>query len=201
MADDIRDRQAIRDCIEGWSIWRDSGDWENFRTCWHDGAIMNATWFQGPSDQFIEKAAKGFARGARSSHHLGGTAITVKGRRAVAQTRMTISTRERVEGVTCDIVSTGRFLDFFEKRDGRWAIVERHPIYDKDRLDPLDPSLPPKLDPELLNSLPEGYRHLAYAQVKRGLPVKRDMPGSDGPELAALYERATAWLANAEAPR
>jgi len=198
MTDDARDRQAIRDCIEGWAIWRDSGDWASFRSCWHDGAIMNATWFQGLSDQFIEHAAKGFARGARSVHSLGGTAITLTGPRAIAQTRMTISVREVVEGALCDIVSTGRFLDFFENRAGRWAIVERQPIYDKDRLDPLDPSLPPKLDRELLNSLPEGYRHLAYAQARRGLPVKRDMPGSQGPELAALYERASAWLTNAE---
>lgn len=197
MTADLEDRQRIRDCIEGWVIWRDSGDWEALRTCWHDGAIMTATWFQGSSDQFIETSARGFSRGARSAHTLGGTAISLNGGRAIAQTRMTISVRESVEGVLCDVTSIGRFYDFFEKRDGRWAIVERCPIYDKDRLDPLDATAAPKLDMALLESLPEGYRHLGYTQARRGLPVKADLPGSSGPALEALYARGRAWLSGA----
>jgi hypothetical protein len=191
------DRQAIRDVIEGWAIWRDSGDWDNLRTCWHDGAIMNATWFQGDSEQFIANAAKAFAKGGPGSvHFLGGTAIALRGSRAIAQTKMMISSRDDVDGAACDIVCTGRFYDFFEKRGGRWAIVERQPIYEKDRLDPLDPAKMPRFDPEVYDSIPEGYRHLGYIQVKRGLPVKRNMPGLRGPEVEALYARGKAWLAN-----
>jgi SnoaL-like domain len=197
MTMESEDRQAIRDVIEGWAIWRDSGDWDNLRTCWHDGAIINATWFQGDSEQFIANAAKAFAKGGPGSvHFLGGTAIALRGSRAIAQTKMMISSRDDVEGAVCDIVCTGRFYDFFEKRDGRWAIVERQPIYEKDRLDPLDPAKMPRFDPEVYDSIPEGYRHLGYIQVKRGLPVKRNMPGLRGPEVEALYARGKAWLAN-----
>ena len=197
MAMESEDRQAIRDVIEGWAIWRDSGDWDNLRTCWHDGAIMNATWFQGDSEQFIANAAKAFAKGGPGSvHFLGGTAIALRGSRAIAQTKMMISSRDEVDGAACDIVCTGRFYDFFEKRGGRWAIVERQPIYEKDRLDPLDPAKMPRFDPEVYDSIPEGYRHLGYIQVKRGLPVKRNMPGLRGPEVEALYARGKAWLAN-----
>jgi hypothetical protein len=192
---DQDDRQAIRDCVESWSIWRDSGDWANLRTCWHDGAIMNATWFQGSSELFIENSSKAFAAGGRSVHFLGGTAIQLNGSRAIAQTRMTISTREVLEGVRCDLICTGRFYDFFERREGLWAIVERQPIYDRDRLDPVDSADRPQLDPEILKTVPEGYRHLGYAQLKRGLPVKLDMPGSQGSELEALYARGQVWLA------
>jgi len=197
MTMESEDRQAIRDVIEGWAIWRDSGDWDNLRTCWHDGAIMNATWFQGDSEQFIANAAKAFAKGGPGSvHFLGGTAIALRGSRAIAQTKMMISSRDDVDGAACDIVCTGRFYDFFEKRGGRWAIVERQPIYEKDRLDPLDPAKMPRFDPEVYDSIPEGYRHLGYIQVKRGLPVKRNMPGLRGPEVEALYARGKAWLAN-----
>ena len=196
MTMESEDRQAIRDVIEAWAIWRDSGDWDNLRTCWHDGAIMNATWFQGDSEQFIANAAKAFAKGgAGSVHFLGGTAIALRGSRAIAQTKMMISSRDEVDGAACDIVCTGRFYDFFEKRAGRWAIVERQPIYEKDRLDPLDPAKMPRFDPEVYESIPEGYRHLGYIQVKRGLPVKRNMPGLRGPEVEALYARGKAWLA------
>ncbi len=191
------DRRQIRDCIESWAIWRDSGDWENFKTCWHDGAVMNATWFQGSSEQFIANARKSFEKGGAtfSVHFLGGTSIELRGARAVAQTKMMISSRDEVDGVACDVVCTGRFYDFFEKRGERWAIVERQPIYEKDRLDALDPAQFPAFDQAILQSFPVGYRHLAYIQTKRGLPVKRDMPGLRGPEVEALYARGRDWLA------
>ena len=93
----------------------------------------------------------------------------------------------------CDVVCTGRFYDFFEKR-GRWGLVLRQPIYEKDRLDPLDPSAKLALDQDLLARFPEGYRHLAYLQTRIGYTVKRDMPGLDGPEVEALYARGERWL-------
>ena len=50
---DERDRRAIRDLIENWAVWRDAGDWNRFRTVWHDDGRMNATWKQGTADEFI----------------------------------------------------------------------------------------------------------------------------------------------------
>jgi hypothetical protein len=108
---------------------------------------------------------------------------------------MTIMQRAEVEGVLCDVNCLGRFYDFFEKRDGRWGIVLRQPIYEKDRIDTVDPAATLVLDPELLARFPEGYRHLAYLQVRVGYPVKPDMPGLRGPETERLYERGSAWLA------
>ena len=87
------------------------------------------------------------------------------------------------------------FYDFFDKRRDVWAIVLRQPIYEKDRLDPVDPQARIELDAELLGRFPEGYRHLAYAQTKNGFTVKRDMPTLKGAEVDALYRRGAAWLA------
>ena len=63
----------------------------------------------------------------------------------------------------------------------------RRLIYEKDRLDPVDPSAKSVLDQNPLNRFPEGYRHLAYLQTKIGYKVKPDMPGLEGPELDSLY--------------
>jgi hypothetical protein len=68
-------------------------------------------------------------------------------------------------------------------------------IYEKDRLDPVDPAADLSLDRDLLERFPEGYRHLAYLQTQIGYNVKTDMPGLKGPEVEALYERGQAWLA------
>jgi len=193
-AAEIEDKRQIRELVENWAVWRDAMMWQRFRTVWHDDGRMMATWFQGTADEFIKVSREGYARGVRILHFLGGSSIDLAGARAVAQTKMTISQRALVEDVPCDVVCTGRFYDFLEKRDGRWGFVLRQPIYEKDRLDPVDPAAKLKLDKTLLAQFPEGYRHLAYIQTRIGYKVKPDMPGLDGPEVAALYGRGDAWL-------
>jgi hypothetical protein len=193
-AADIEDKRVIRELVENWALWRDALMWDRFRTVWHDDGRMMATWFQGTADEFIKVSQEGYARGVRILHFLGGCSIDVAAARAVAQTKMTISQRARVEDVLCDVVCTGRFYDFFEKRDGRWGLVLRQPIYEKDRLDPVDPAARLELEPGLLAQFPEGYRHLAYLQSRIGYKVKPDMPGLDGPEVEALYRRGERWL-------
>jgi len=194
MADVAAEQRAIRDLVENWAVWRDARLWDRFRSVWHADGRMMATWFQGGFEDFIKVNDEGWARGMRISHFLGGSAIDVAGQRAIAQTKMTISQRAPVEGVICDVVCSGRFYDFFEKRDGRWGLVLRQPIYEKDRLDPVDPAAKLVLDRDLLARFPEGYRHLAYLQTKIGYRVKTDMPGLEGPELDTLYARGARWL-------
>jgi len=193
--DEMSEKLRIREAVENWVVWRDQGDWERFRTVWHDDGWMMATWFQGPAERFIDVSREGWARGVSILHFLGGSAIDIAGRRAIAQTKMTISQRASVDGVLCDVVCTGRFYDFFEKRQNRWGLVLRQPIYEKDRLDALDPAASLTLDKDLLAQFPEGYRHLAYLQTRIGYPVKRDMPGLKGAEVEALYGRGAQWLA------
>src|SRR6202451_4431284 len=195
----LADRLAIRDVVETWASARDSRDWEAFRACWHEDGYMMATWFQGPKEDSIRVSQEGAARGVNILHFTGGVRVTlappsVAPPRAIAQTRMTIMQRGVVDGVLCDVACTGRFYDFFEQRDGRWGIVLRQPIYEKDRLDPVDPAASLTLDPGVLARFPEGYRYLAYLQVQAGYPVKPDMPGVRGPEVEGLYERGGSRL-------
>ena len=194
MQADMMERIAIREVVQNWVLWRDAGDWDRFLGVWHDDGVMMATWFQGSAREFIRVSKEGWERGVSILHFLGGSSIDLAGQRAVCQTKMTISQRAVVDEVPCDIVCTGRFYDFFEKRDDRWAIVLRQPIYEKDRMDPVTPGRTPRLDESVLRQFPEGYRHLAYAQTMIGYQVKRDMPGLKGPEVQALYARGRQWL-------
>ena len=194
MRDEDSDRRIIRELVENWAVWRDARLWDRFRTVWHSDGRMMATWFQGSFEEFIAMNDAGWKKGVRILHFLGGSSIDVNGVRASAQTKMTISQRAPVEGVICDVVCTGRFYDFFEYREGRWGLVLRQPIYEKDRLDPADPSAKLELDRELLARFPEGYRHLAYLQTRIGYNVKPDMPGIEGEEIEKLYRRGADWL-------
>jgi len=194
MEKDLEDRLAIRELIENWLIWRDSLLWDQFRTVWHPEGQMWATWFQGSYEEFIRVTEEGYAKGVRIMHFLGGSSIDLKGNRAIAQSRVTICQRAPVDGVLCDVVCSGRFYDFLEKRNDRWGLVLRRLTYERDRLDPVDPSADLKLDAALLERYPVGYRHLAYLQTKIGYKVKEDLPGIRGPEVEALYALGAGWL-------
>ena len=136
MAGNAADNLAIREMIENWVMWRDGRMWDRFRTVWHKDGRMWATWFQGTYEEFIKVSQEGYDRGVRIMHTLGGTTIDIKGKRAIAQTRMAIQQRAPVEGVLCDVTCSGKFYDFLEKRKGKWGIVLRRLAYEKDRIDP-----------------------------------------------------------------
>ncbi|MCI2423775.1 nuclear transport factor 2 family protein [Saccharopolyspora sp. K220] len=197
----LEDKLAIRELIENWALWRDAGDWQRFATVWHptDG-WMTATWFQGPAEDFIAVSREGFERGVSILHFLGGHTADIAGDRAIAQTKMTINQRAEVDGVAVDVVCTGRFYDFCARHDGRWTIVRRQPIYEKDRLDVVDPNTTLELDPELLARFPTGYQHLGYLQTKAGFTVKTGLPGLTGKAVERLYDEGTKWLAGSATP-
>ena len=200
MTDETLERLKIRELIENWAVWRDARLWDRFRTVWHPEGRMMATWLQGTLDEFIRVSQEGWDRGVRILHFLGGSSIDVAADRAIAQTKMTIAQRAPVDGILCDVVCTGRFYDFLEQRDGRWGLLLRQPIYEKDRLDPVDPSARLSLDRELLARFPEGYRHLAYLQSKIGFTVKENLPGLRGPIVQRLYAEGKAWLEGSAKP-
>ena len=199
----------IRRVIETWAIARDSGDWATFASVWHDDGWMTATWFQGPAAEFVRVSQAGFEAGVNILHFLGGTistlsnagsATTGAGDRAVAQTKMQIMQRAEVHGVTADVTCTGRFYDFLARRDGRWEIVRRQPIYEKDRLDPVNPAAQLSLDAKLLGSFPVGYRHLAYLQYQLGYQIAPGLPGLRGPAVDVLYQEGRDWLDGSPRP-
>jgi hypothetical protein len=195
MTQRMLDTLAIKEVVENWAVFRDSGDWKSFRTVWHKEGYMMATWFQGPFEEFIRVNKEGWDKGVSILHLLGGTSVEVTGKRAIAQTKMTISQRAPVHGVLVDVLCTGRFYDLFEKRKNHWAIVLRRLFYEKDRMDPVDPSKTVQLDSEILAQFPDGYCHLAYLQSSLGFKVKTNMPGLRGPDADALYALGKKWLA------
>jgi len=192
---DLQDQLAISALMQDWALARDTGDWESLRATAHAGAQMTTTWFDGGFDDFVESCRASWDKGSRSQHFLGGTAAEIRGARAIAQTRMSINVRSRLDGVEVDAVCSGRFFDRVEKREGVWRISRRSVIYEKDRIDPVDPNARISLEAELLARFPEGYRHLAYLQTKNGARVNPNLPTARGEALEKLVAEAKAWLA------
>ncbi|HEV3357287.1 MAG TPA: nuclear transport factor 2 family protein [Pseudonocardiaceae bacterium] len=195
------DAAEIRDVVQNWVLWRDSGDWARFATVWHEDGHMTATWFQGSAAAFIDASIEasrvGAEHGLNVLHQLGGTSVDVAGDRAIAQSRMSILQRATVDEVEVDVTCVGRFYDFFVRDEHGWRIRRRQPIYEKDWLTVLDPGALLSIDSEQLNRYPTGYRYLAYVQVKSGMAVKKGLPGRIGPEVERLYAQGRDWLGDA----
>src|SRR5262245_41264091 len=95
----LLDRLTIRELVEDWAVLRDARQWDRFREVWHEDGVMQATWFQGSRDEFIRVSEEGYSKGVRILHFLGGSTVDLLGTRAIAQTKMTISQRAKVDGV------------------------------------------------------------------------------------------------------
>ncbi|HWE99265.1 MAG TPA: nuclear transport factor 2 family protein [Caulobacteraceae bacterium] len=190
------DEFEIRRLIENWVVWRDSGaDFDRFATLWHPEGRMIATWAQVTGAEFVARGKAAFENGSKALHLLGGTSVDIAADRAYAQTKVTIMVRGEVHGVEVDVTCFSRFCDFLERVDGRWLLYLRQCAYDLDQMIPTQPGRLLELDRKLLDSFPEGYRHMAYMQTQAGIQVAPDLPGMRGPQMEAAREKARTWLA------
>ncbi len=200
---EFADKFAIAELIQAWGVYRDQGKWQELRGTFTSDGQISISWFRGPFEQFVERCMANFATGhAWSRHHLFAPTIKVAGDRAVAETGVIIRVRQQFKGVPVDLTSCSRFLDRLERHSDAWLIAERAAIYERDRLDPVEPS--PDYDNLFLAGgaarFPEQYRYMAFRLAhapgrKLASVVYRD----GGAETTDLYARYSIWLAGGTA--
>lgn len=192
----LLDRAAITQVAQEWGLARDAGRWDRLRACYASDAVMHTTWFVGPAAEFVERSMAAARAGARVQHFIGATTMDLLGDKAVAETRMVLMVRGRLDGVEVDVTCWGRFHDRFVKREGQWRILKRVPVYEKDRLDVVDPAASLTLDRDVLARQTDGCRHLTYMQSRSGATIAPDLavPGSQA--LTDLEAESAAWLAS-----
>jgi SnoaL-like domain len=198
-ATSLADKIACAELIQNWGVYRDQGKWRELRGTFTPDGHISISWFRGPFEQFVERCRASFgASHSWSRHHLFAPVIKLAGDRAVAETSVIIRVRQPFNGIAIDLTSCSRFLDRIERHAEGWLIAERAAVYERDRLDPVEPSA--AFD-ELFKAAntaqyPEQYRYmafrLAHAEGRSLAPViYRD----GGTETADLYARFSAWLA------
>lgn len=194
---DIADKLACAEVIQRWGLCRDQARWpELLATFTPDGAI-SVSWFSGPFAQFVERCRAAVAAGQRSKHHILPSLVRVNGERAIGETSIVIHVRQDIGGVAVDLTSHGRFLDRLERRDGGWAIRERCAIYERDRLDPVEPSenFDKLFRASDFSAYPAQYRYMAARLAAAGRALAPVVYRDGEAETAALYARHEAWLA------
>jgi hypothetical protein len=193
---DIDNKLACADLIQRWGFCRDQGRWQELLAIFAPEGQITVSWFSGPYAEFVDRCRKAFEAGQRSKHHIFPASVKLAADRALGETSIVIHVRQKIEGVAVDMTSHARFLDRIERRDGRWMIVERCAVYERDRLDPVEPSaafdeLFKKAD---FSGYPEPYRYMAARLVAAGRTLAPVVYHDGTPEMAQLSARYEKWL-------
>ena len=188
------DKAAVREVVENWALFRDSGRWDELASVYTPDAIVHTTWFVGAASEFVRRSAELARRGSRSQHFIGAVSVEVSGSRAIAESRMMLLVRAVLDGVEVDVTCYGRFYDWFLRTDAGWQIRMRNGIYEKDRIDPVDPRATLSLDAVKLARYPQNCRHIAYVQASGGANITLDLPTPGSEALERLYAEGRGWL-------
>lgn len=195
----LADKIACAELIQNWGLFRDQGKWKELRETFTPDGHISVSWFRGAFEQFVERCRASYGTGhSWSRHHLFAPTLRFAGERAVAETSVIIRVRQPFNGVAVDLTSCSRFLDRIERHAEGWLIAERAAIYERDRLDPVEPS--PAFD-ELFKGAntaqyPEQYRYMAFRLAHaEGRSLASVIYRDGGPETADLYARYFGWLA------
>jgi hypothetical protein len=193
---DANDKSACAELIQSWGLYRDQGKWPELTATFAPEGEIAVSWFSGKFSEFVARCRQSFDAGVRSKHLIFPAHVRLADERALAETNIVILVRQKIGTVLADLTSYARFLDRLERRGGRWMIRERTAIYERDRLDPVEPSegFAKLLEASDLSIYPEAYRYMAARLVAAGRTLAPVVYRDGTADTAQLYARYESWL-------
>ena len=194
------DRQLIGEILVRWGHARDADDWDTLAGCFHNDATIHISWISDTAKNFITRSADMATErqpGDHNKHYIGGPWVIVSGDRAFSRCHVDLLARVTIDGVQFDSETWSRFFDHFEKRDGKWGIVKRTAVYEKDRLDAVEPHNMPAdfFDGIDLSEYPETCKFLCFRLQKRGRTPMKNILSVYSDEEKALKAEGERWVA------
>lgn len=128
----LLDKQAITELIYSYCRAVDRLDIPLGHSIWHeDGhADYGAGFYQGPGTGVIDAIIESHHNLASHSHQVANILIQLDGDRAGSESYVHGTMRVNNQGKTMQISVYGRYLDAWEKREGRWGIVRREVTFE-----------------------------------------------------------------------
>lgn len=117
----------------------DRMDFELMRSCFHPDATTQYGFFGGTVDEFIASAQQQLPHFVATTHNTGNQIVEVSGDTAWAE-HYTVATHRLAAdeiGPERDFVTSVRYVDRLECRDGDWRIARRVLVLDWIRSDPV----------------------------------------------------------------
>jgi hypothetical protein len=120
------DRRQIHEAVLRYCRGIDRLDMELVRSAYHPGGIDHHTGFSGPVEDFIAWVSGALGNFDGTMHLIGNHFAEGNGDVAVSETYGTaVHWGQPPDDPRRNFTSGFRYVDHFEKRDGRWAVVER----------------------------------------------------------------------------
>jgi SnoaL-like domain len=192
----VDDRYACAEVIQAWGVFRDQGRWAELLGTFTPEGQISVSWFSGDSSEFVDQCRRSFDAGQRSKHQIFPSLLRIAEERAVAETNIVILVRQKISGVFADLTSYARFLDRLEREGDVWRIAERTAIYERDRLDAVEPSenFDGLFKGADLSVYPESYRYMAVRLAAAGRSLAPVVYRDGSPHTTQLYRRYDTWL-------
>jgi hypothetical protein len=194
------DRSEIINLISKSIIARDSGLWDRLAECYHSEAEFTSSWFKGkPSDFFViarEKLEASRRQGGEQKHVTSNHWIEINGDRATAESDLILFMRSTINGVELDVATWSRRLQLFAKENGEWKIFRRWVIYEKDHMDPVDPTVPVEsyYDAEALSKYPKQLRYHMWRNEMLGSAPEKHIVLRGSEREKAAREEVRSWM-------
>lgn len=176
---DSIDRSEIIQVVSKSIITRDSGMWDQLAECYHSQAEFTSSWWKGKPTDFIKAASVRLEdsrrEGGEQKHMTANHWIELAGDRATAECDLALFSRRPINNVEIDSITWSRRLHLMAKENGEWKIWRRFAIYERARMDAVDPTVDPLeyWDAEAMEKYPKAMRiHLWRLAVKGSGHVK-----------------------------
>ena len=118
------DRAEILDCITRYTRGMDRLDRALARSAYHEGAIDDHVGFVGEVDDFLDWAFAYHGSQVRHQHYITNHYAELDGYQAHAETYYMFIGTESDPAAPLTVFG-GRYVDRFERRDGKWGIAVR----------------------------------------------------------------------------
>jgi len=129
-ADQILDREQIRECVYRYARGIDRCDEELLRSAYWPDATAHQLEFSGTRDEFVAWTIPALESMNGTQHLVGNVLIQLDGPVAAVESYFYGFHSINVDGAARDTVMSGRYVDRFERREGEWRIAERTVVVD-----------------------------------------------------------------------
>jgi SnoaL-like protein len=195
----MNDRRLIEELIYRWAMARDSDDWEALSKCFHEDGDIKISWIQASAETFIGRSremATNRAAGVHMKHHITNNWVNVIGERGFSRCNAVLLIRDQIDGIWFDFEGHFRFFDRLEKRNGRWGIVNRTAVYDKDQLNPLSATDQESLpwNDESLSTFPQEAKFLFWWFANKGIECDPKLITAYSDSEKHLHDKCLDWV-------
>jgi hypothetical protein len=138
----LADKQSIRDLIYTYCRAVDRLDIPLGHSVWHEDSFADygADYYQGPGRAVIDLICKNHLSLLSHSHQVTNILIELHGDRAASESYITGTMRLERQSKLLQLGIWARYLDNWERRQGRWGLARREVVFDHDEMREVTPT-------------------------------------------------------------